>query len=408
VIQTTNAWYAVGVGAQYAGGTIGPDFTADQPTACTLPLTVNFTNNTANGQTFTWRFGDGTTDNTVNPAHTYTANGTYSVKLIATGCTMGSRDSVLKSGLIVINAPAMPSGSGASVCNGMSAQLNASGSGSIKWYDAPGGTVLGSGNSFATPNLNTTTTFYAVNTISNSPVFGGPATNTVFGGGSNFNGSTARYLIFDVLQPCTLKTVRVYANSAGNRVIELRDASGTVLQTANINVAAGTQTVTLNFTLNPGSNYQLGTGGTLVDLYRNNSGSGYPYNINNLVSITAADAGSSYYYYFYNWELQKADCESPATAVTATVTICTDVAEISAGNLLQLYPNPAGAQLTISSTNNETGTVVIYDALGKQLHSATMASGSLQLDVSDLAPGIYTCRFTTTGNKTGSLRFVRE
>ena len=412
VIQTTNAWYAVGVGSQYVAGAITPNFAADQVSSCVLPLSVNFNNTTAAGLTYKWTFGDGATSTQTNVAHTYTANGTYSVKLVATGCTSG-KDSVIKSSYITINAPTAPSATGGSVCAGGSAQLSASGTGSVKWYNsASNGTLVGTGNNYTTPILTSSTTYYAVNTVTNAPVYGGPANNTVFGGGSNFNGSTARYLIFDVLQPCTLKTVVVVANSAGNRVIELRDVSGTIIQSATINVAAGTQTLTLNFNLTPGSNYQLGTGGTLVDLYRNNTGSGYPYNIGSMVNITSADAGSSYYYYYYNWQVQKADCQSAPVAVTASVSLCpTGIVENNTSHALLVYPNPASEMVTLNldkESLNQVDKIEMFDMLGKSVKQISMHSETEQVNLSDLSKGVYMISVQFESGQKSMVKFVKE
>lgn len=48
--------------------------------------TVTFTDMSSNTNSWTWDFGDATTSNSQNPTHTYTANGTYTVCLIAGGC----------------------------------------------------------------------------------------------------------------------------------------------------------------------------------------------------------------------------------------------------------------------------------------------------------------------------------
>jgi PKD repeat protein len=413
VIQTTNAWYAVGVGSVYAAGTIAPNFMASQVSSCSLPTAINFNNTTAAGQTFKWTFGDGTISTNTNPSHTYTANGTYAVKLVATGCIVGSKDSILKTSYITISAPSSPAANGISICSNTSTSLTATGSGVINWYNAAtGGTLLATGNTFGTPVLTSNTTYYAVNSVSNTPIYGGPATNTVFGGGSNFNANADRYLIFDVSQACTLKSVKVVSNSAGNRFIELRDAAGTVLQTATVNIAAGAQTVILNFNLTPGTGYQLGnTAGTLVDMYRNNTGSGYPYNIGGLASITAADAGSTFYYYYYNWQVQQADCQSPATSITASVSICTGLNTIAVENGIQLYPNPAADQLTFTISSDllgNTKSIEIYDAIGKQVKVVTVTAEQTAVTVADLARGVYTCRFINTSNQTLVKRFVKE
>ncbi len=414
VIQTTNAWYAVGVGSQVTAGVIGAAFAADQMSSCTVPAAINFNNTTSAGQTYTWYFGDGTTSVATSPAHTYTANGTYSVKLVATGCVAGTKDSVIKTSYITVNSPSSATATGTTACINASAALTASGNGTIYWYGSPGGPVLGTGAVFNTPNLTANTTYYAVNTITQSPVFGGPATNTIFGNGSNFNGNPNRYLIFDVLQNCTLKTVKVVANSAGNRIIELRNSTGTVLQSATVNIPVGTQTVTLNFTLTPGTAYQLGTSGTLIDMWRNNTGSGYPYNIGGMVNITAADAGSSFYYYFYNWQVKKEECQGSPVAVTASIDASCDATGVNELNMdsgIQLYPNPASDKLTFSLTSDvasHTKSIEIYDALGKNVKTISITSVQTEVNVSDLARGVYTCRFINTNEQTSVKRFVKE
>ncbi len=48
--------------------------------------TVTFTNTSINAETYEWDFGDGTTDNSATPIHTYTEQGTYTVSLTVTKC----------------------------------------------------------------------------------------------------------------------------------------------------------------------------------------------------------------------------------------------------------------------------------------------------------------------------------
>jgi bacillolysin len=103
VIQTTNAFYAVGVGNQYVPGFIGPAFTANFTTGCTIPSVFNFTNQTNGGSAFVWYFGDGTSSTLANPTHTYSAAGIYTVKLVAAGCIAGTKDSLTKTSYIDVN-----------------------------------------------------------------------------------------------------------------------------------------------------------------------------------------------------------------------------------------------------------------------------------------------------------------
>ena len=118
--------------------------------------------------------------------------------------------------------------------------------------------------------------------------------------------------MFDVHEPIQLKAVTVYAYSIGNITIELRDRIGNVLQTKTVNITStGQNRVSLNFTIFPGKDYQLGVSGTNIALGRSSGGVNYPYEIPNIISIhrsNALNAGYSYYYFFYKWEVKPLNC----------------------------------------------------------------------------------------------------
>ncbi len=84
VINVTNAWYAVGVGAAYSNAVIA-NFKVSQNYFCNFPATVQFTNQSVNGSTYLWNFGDGKSSTLANPTHTYEAPGSYIVSLTTTG-----------------------------------------------------------------------------------------------------------------------------------------------------------------------------------------------------------------------------------------------------------------------------------------------------------------------------------
>ncbi len=67
-------------------------FTNTQPTVCSAPAAISFTNSSTGPGTLTyqWQFGDGNSTTAQNPVHTYNSNGSYNVTLIVSssaGCT---------------------------------------------------------------------------------------------------------------------------------------------------------------------------------------------------------------------------------------------------------------------------------------------------------------------------------
>jgi Zn-dependent metalloprotease len=101
MIQTANAWYAVGVGGPWNNTPLAA-FVANPHTFCDAPATVNFINNSNSGASFMWYFGDGGTSTQANPTHVYNALGSYTVKLVVTGCT-GQKDSLIQTNYVVLD-----------------------------------------------------------------------------------------------------------------------------------------------------------------------------------------------------------------------------------------------------------------------------------------------------------------
>jgi PKD repeat protein len=82
------------------------DFTAG-PTSGVAPLTVTFTNLTSGAvTTYSWDFGDGTISAQVNPSHTYTSAGVFTVSLTATG--PGGNNTRTKNSFITATAAPPP------------------------------------------------------------------------------------------------------------------------------------------------------------------------------------------------------------------------------------------------------------------------------------------------------------
>ncbi|HRZ77033.1 MAG TPA: M4 family metallopeptidase, partial [Bacteroidales bacterium] len=234
VASVTNAFHAVGIGAPYYNGVLA-DFDASATAFCTVPAQVKFSNNTVNGITYLWDFGDGNSSASAEPVHYYSQAGAFNVQLIADGGVCGS-DTLVKAALVHVNPPAPPQVQHAQSCGPDSLVLIAVGTDSIHWY-APGNQFLAKGDTFSTPLLNQSATYYAYNVLESPPVFGAKPNNS--GGGGYFSASNSHHLEFNATDAVILRSVKVYASTSGYRTISLEDASGTTLAAMSINIPSG-------------------------------------------------------------------------------------------------------------------------------------------------------------------------
>lgn len=122
LIQTTNAWYAVGVGGAFTNAVIA-NFTAANTTSCGIPFTASFTSLSTNAGTYSWNFGDGSAVSTLmNPSHTYTAAGSYTVTLTIQGQSgCNGSDVETKTNFITISTLGAPI---SATCNPATAATN--------------------------------------------------------------------------------------------------------------------------------------------------------------------------------------------------------------------------------------------------------------------------------------------
>lgn len=317
--QVTNAWYAVGVGNAYSPNPI-PDFLAPSTETCNFPYTIDFLDRSSGASTYFWDFGDGNTSNMANPSHTYSAPGVYNVSLKIDGIC-GGKDSVFRNNYIrVIQAPSPPQIlSTPTVSCQSSGMLIADplGNDEVRWFDQ-NGNLMAVGDTFMTPLQGRNNTFFAraYNLKPRQKV--GLGDSTIGTGG--YLTTDTRSLVFDVSQAVTLKSVKVYAESAGQRIIEYRNANGVVYASKSVFIPAGESRVSLDFQLQIGTDQQLGVVGT-VGLFANNSNLSYPYDIPGVLSIkgTTGNNPQNLYILFYDWEVHEDDCASEPIASTIQV-----------------------------------------------------------------------------------------
>ncbi|MGB3468539.1 MAG: PKD domain-containing protein, partial [Cyclobacteriaceae bacterium] len=81
----------------------------------------------------------------------------------------------------------------------------------------------------------------------------------------------------------------------------------------------GPERIDLGFEISEPGIYSIGAAN--ADLFRNNSGADYPYNLNGLMSIIGSPATDpGFYYYFYDVEVSTQGCVSDLVEVVAEVT----------------------------------------------------------------------------------------
>lgn len=310
---------------QVADLPLSTDFTANTTEACNIPLSIAFSNQTINGLNYFWDFGDGSSSTEINPTHSYTEFGYYTVTLIASSGICGI-DTVTKTNYIKIGLdPISSSETSITHCAPATAEFSVTGTGDIKWYaDSTYTQLVHTGNDFTTPILDSPAKYYVRKELA-SPIQNVGKIDNSGSGGYFGSYSSTHFLIFDCSTPSTLISVKVYAESQKNRTIVLRDANEQVLATKIVSIPSGESRVQLNFDIPIGNNLQLVATGS-PDLFRNNNNSAnYPYEIDGLISIKESSASlpqynaPGNYYYFYDWEIQESNCYSNTLLMNANI-----------------------------------------------------------------------------------------
>jgi hypothetical protein len=358
----SNNWFAtpITLTQQQPSGNPVIEITADKQST-TLCQGDSLTLTATAGSSILWSNGA-----TTQKIRVPSASATYSV-VVTNYCGTGTASYTVSE----VPAPPAPVAAGDTICAAEMTTLTAAGSGTLKWYDAYGNQV-GSGSTFNTPTLSSTTTYYVENSTTHADTsFSTPYTNS--NGAGDWKQST-QYEIFNAYTPFTLISVKVYAQGAGNRTIELQDATGAMIQTATVNIPAGVSTVTLNFNVPAGNGYRLAglaTTGSL-NMYRNNSANiSYPYGVPGILDITGSSGGASYYYYFYDWKVAAA-AASCGTKVPVTVVVspCTGISENATFKTsLNVFPNPSNGNFNISfnAPHQDNISIELFDMVGKKM-----------------------------------------
>ena len=197
----------------------------------------------------------------------------------------------------------------------------------IVWYN-PSNIIVGSGNTFTTGELASTTVFQAADASVNGPQqHVGPLTNIATPAAPSGNFTNGTY--FTVLANLRIDSLTIYtfapAGGTGSAAgfIYIRDsATREILQEIPFSVTGpGAHQISIGATVSPGSYFMnfTRTSGDGI-LWRTTTGAVYPYTIPGLVSITGNDlsASNTRYYYFFDWVVTPI-CVGTKVNVTATI-----------------------------------------------------------------------------------------
>jgi hypothetical protein len=377
-------------------------------TGCSNNTTTSFTVNPAPSVTVAASTGSlcsGTSASlTATGASTYSwmpAGGSASVAVVSptastiytvSGTSLGCSNTQTVNLNVITTPTVVASASPSVICSGATLTLTASGATTYSWM--PNGST--SGTTTATPTVSTTYTILGSNsgcantktvnvtvnavptlTVTSNPAgslctTGATATLTAAGTSTAYVWSTTANTASTSVAPTA---TTVYSVTGTN-------SCGTVTATATISVGVTpTITATSSSTLScPNNSVVLTAGSTPGVTYSWNTGaSTMSISVSPSVTTTYTVSGTN-------------ACGTATATIVQNVSLCVGIEEVTGGNAISIYPNPASDYVNIAipaSLTSGNTSVEVTDAIGKLVMRETLNTDVTTLSTNKLEDGIY-------------------
>ncbi len=343
-------------------------------------------------KSWAWDFdGDGIIDDTTNTATSYfNQSGSYNTSLTVSN-DFGTDTKTIQNAfnISLTDAPLIED---FYTCIGDSVSLEANGYTNLNWYiNENDFDERYSGEEVITDKIFSDTSFF-VSELSDTSCYSSGLTyfpsNGIFS--SNYS-----YLLFDVHQKISIKSLDVKADGNQDRTIIILDSSNHIVYEKTFNnFITGIQTLELNASLFPGNNYKIGLSpNTTVNLFRANSGANFPYEIPGLLTITKSmitpiNTSTQQYYYFFNWKVCNALCESERSEVRIFTDDCENIQDLQD---IVIFPNPNAGIFTVRVPKNQSGTLKVVNMLGQTVYENDFSAivERVFVNIPSLSKGLY-------------------
>ncbi len=342
-------------------------------------------------------------------AFTPSAAGTSTVSITPT--LNGCPGTLVTFTIIVSEIPVLNSTTPASRCGTGTVSLIASGSAgsTLNWFAAAtGGTSLGTGTSFTTPSISSTTTYYVeavvggcssgrtavVATVNINPTVTNPGNQGICIGSSvtaiNFTGTSSS--TFDWVN--SNSAIGLAASGSGNIASFTPTSIGTatIIVTPTLNSCSGSP---VTFTISIGNTPTVTFAALSTVCYTDPSFSlsggnpaGGSYSGTGVTNNTFNPATSGAGTFPITYTVTQNGCTGSA-ASTIIVDGCSSIEE-SENTTLVIFPNPTSGLLTISGLlKDEFNTLEMFDVTGKNCGNWKIDSSNFELDLSRFPSGNY-------------------